>query len=206
MRLDWTGTDVSEGPDVGAWRPRVLALLVVVGAVWAVSVLGFWNEQLQYSLALVPRRLDGLFGIVGMPFVHDSWGHLMANTVPLLFFGAMLLGRGIRYFVGVTLIVGALGGLALWLFGRQALHIGASGVVFGLFGFLVVRGLYERRLSSIAITVVVTLSYGGMVFGVLPSDGHVSWEAHLFGLLAGIVVARAAHALARRRAAEAEAG
>ena len=187
--------------DTTRWQQRAAGLLASVGAIWAVSLVAFYVPKLQYQLALLPRRLDGLPGVLGMPFVHDSYGHLFANTLPLLVFGAMLVARGVRYFLGVAFAVALLGGLALWAFGRSAAHIGASGVVFGLFGFLVVRGLYERRLTSIAITVFVTLTYGfSMLFGLVPVAGRVSWEGHLFGLLAGIVVARAAHAIDQRQA------
>ena len=187
--------------DTTRWKSRVAGLLASVGAIWAVSLVAFYVPKLQYQLALLPRRFDGLPGVLGMPFVHDSYGHLFANTMPLLVFGAMLVARGVRYFLGVAFAVALLGGLALWAFGRSAAHIGASGVVFGLFGFLVVRGLYERRLTSIAITVFVTLTYGlSMLFGLVPLAGRVSWEGHLFGLLAGIVVARAAHAMDQRQA------
>ena len=187
--------------DMTRWKSRVAGLLASVGAIWAVSLVAFYIPKLQYQLALLPRRFDGLPGVLGMPFVHDSYGHLFANTMPLLVFGAMLVARGVRYFLGVAFAVALLGGLALWAFGRSAAHIGASGVVFGLFGFLVVRGLYERRLTSIAITVFVTLTYGlSMLFGLVPLAGRVSWEGHLFGLLAGIVVARAAHAMDQRQA------
>lgn len=188
--------------DTAHWKPRLAGLFASVGAIWAVSLLGLSIPQLRYQLALLPRRLDGLPGVLGMPFVHDSLGHLLANTMPLLVFGTMLVARGVRYFLGVALAVALLGGAALWVFGRDAAHIGASGVVFGLFGFLVVRGLYERRLTSIAITVVVTLTYGAsMLIGLVPMGGRVSWEGHLFGLLAGMVVARAAYAIDARQAA-----
>ena len=187
--------------DTTRWQQRAAGLLASVGVIWAVSLVAFYVPKLQYQLALLPRRLDGLPGVLGMPFVHDSYGHLFANTLPLLVFGAMLVVRGVRYFLGVAFAVALLGGLALWAFGRSAAHIGASGVVFGLFGFLVVRGLYERRLTSIAITVFVTFTYGlSMLFGLVPVAGRVSWEGHLFGLLAGIVVARAAHAIDQRQA------
>ena len=187
--------------DTTRWQQRAAGLLASVGVIWAVSLVAFYVPKLQYQLALLPRRLDGLPGVLGMPFVHDSYGHLFANTLPLLVFGAMLVARGVRYFLGVAFAVALLGGLALWAFGRSAAHIGASGVVFGLFGFLVVRGLYERRLTSIAITVFVTFTYGlSMLFGLVPVAGRVSWEGHLFGLLAGIVVARAAHAIDQRQA------
>lgn len=186
-----------------ALRPRIAALAATLGVIWCVSLVGlFALPHLPHALAVVPRRMDSLIGILGMPLVHGSVMHLLANTVPMIFFGALLLSRGVRYFAVVTLAIAVLGGFALWLMGRQAAHIGASGVVFGFFGFLVVRGLYERRLSSIAVTGLVILVYGGMVFGVLPRGDHISWEAHLFGLLAGILVARLGHALDKRRAVE----
>lgn len=187
--------------DLTEWRPRILGVIASVGVIWGISLFALLAApQLRYLLAVVPRRVDGLPGIVGMPFVHDSVAHLMANTMPLIVFGLMLVARGMRYFLGVAVAVALLGGLALWTFGREAAHIGASGVVFGLFGFLVVRGLYERRLSSIAITALVTFGYGAsMLVGVVPTTGRISWEAHLLGLLAGIVVARAAYAMDKRR-------
>lgn len=190
--------------DLSEWKPRIVGVFASIGVIWGVSLFALLvAPQLVPLLAVVPRRLDGLPGVLGMPFVHDSLGHLMANTVPLIVFGLMLVVRGLRYFLGVALAVALLGGLALWAFGRNAMHIGASGVVFGLFGFLVVRGLYERRLTSIAVTVLVTFSYGAsMLIGIVPTTGPISWEAHLFGLLAGIVAARAAYALDKRHQLE----
>ena len=184
-----------------AFKTRLFVLTVSVGVVWGVSgfALVFDNETLVYHLALIPRRADALVGIVGMPFVHGSLGHLMANTVPLVVLGAMLLFRGVRYYVLVTAGIIVLGGIALWCFGRDAAHIGASGVVFGYLGFLVTRGLYERSWQSIGVSALVVFLYGGAIWGVLPQDDGVSWEGHLYGLLAGIVVARAAFALEPKR-------
>ncbi len=196
-------------PAASDLRQRALALLAVLGGIWLVSLYAlFLDAGLVYDLALLPRRFDGLPGIFGMPFVHGSLGHLVANSGPLLVFGAMLLGRGVGYYLSVTLAVAVLAGLLLWLFGRDAGHIGASGLAFGLFGFLIVRGLYERRATSIAVSVVVTVFYGGMVFGVLPSagdgtqwEGQVSWDGHLFGLLGGVALAVALDRWQKRRAA-----
>lgn len=192
--------------DTESWRRRLAVLVATVGVVWVVSVCGLLvDTRLQFALAVVPRQWDGLVGVLGMPFVHGSMTHLLANTMPLFIFGALLMGRGVGYFFKVSLAIMVLGGVSLWLFGRASAHIGASGVVFGYFGFLVVRGIYERRLSSLAVTLLVIVLYGGMIFGVLPREGHgpsgqpVSWEAHLCGLLAGAVLARLAHARARRR-------
>ena len=195
----------SDGPG-GAWaglRRRLVPLAIGVGAVWALSLYALLvDESLIHHLGLVPRRLDGLPGLLGMPFVHGSIPHLLANTGPLAIFGAILLSRGKAYWLGVTLAVALLGGAALWLFGREALHVGASGVVFGYFGFLVARGLRERRLTSLAVTVLVIVLYSGsMIYGLLPRGNGVSWEAHLFGLLAGAAVAWLANAMDKRRGA-----
>ncbi|MCE2461733.1 MAG: rhomboid family intramembrane serine protease, partial [Pseudomonadales bacterium] len=132
-------------------------------------------------------------------FVHDSWWHLISNTMPLVILGGMVLFRGVRYFGAVTFMIMLLGGILLWCFGRNAAHIGASGLAFGYLGFLVTRGFYERSWQSIGVAALVVFLYGGMIFGVVPRDDGVSWEAHLFGLLAGMVVARVAFGLERRR-------
>lgn len=183
------------------WRRRGGALLATVGVIWIVSLYGLLvDEGLQFALAVRPRSVKGLAGVLGMPFIHGSMTHLLANTVPMLIFGGILVSRGIGYFFKVSLAIMVLGGAALWLFGRDSAHIGASGVVFGYFGFLVVRGFYERRLSSLGAALFVIVLYGGMIFGVLPRDDHISWEAHLVGLLAGGLWARAIHALERRAA------
>ena len=158
---------------------------------WAVSLYGLLvDEGVVYALAVVPRRLDGLSGILGAPLVHGSFAHLAANTFPLLILGGMVAIRGAAYYVATTLAIVVLAGLGLWVFGRSAAHVGASGLIFGYFGFLVGRGYYERSLPSVAVALLVAVVYGGMIAGVLPRDDRVSWEAHLFGLLAGGLCAR----------------
>ena len=176
-----------------AWQPRAATLLASVALVWAVSLYGlFIDERLVHALALVPRRVDSLPGILGAPLVHGSFAHLLANTVPLLMLGGLVAVRGVACYLATTLAIVVLGGLGLWALGRDAAHVGASGLIFGYFGFLVGRGYYERRLQSIAVSILVVVLYGGMIAGVLPQGGRVSWEAHLFGLLAGGLCARTA--------------
>ena len=169
---------------------RAAVLFGGLGIVWAVSLYAFADAGALYALALTPRRLDGLAGVIGMPFVHGSLWHLVANTMSLIPLAAIVLFRGVRYYLVTVAWIIVVGGLAVWLFGREAVHVGASGVVFGLVGFLVVRGLYERALTSLMASLAVVLLYGGTIWGIMPQGGGVSWEAHLFGLLAGAATAR----------------
>lgn len=179
--------------DLSRWKTPAALLAGGTALIWIVSLYGvFINERLIHALALVPRRLDGLPGILTAPLVHGSLTHLMANTVPLLILGGMVAVRGAAYHLTMTAAIVVVGGLALWAFGRDAAHVGASGLIFGYFGLLVGRGYYERSVQSIAVSIVVVVVYGGMIGGILPRDDHVSWEAHLFGLIAGGLCARAA--------------
>jgi membrane associated rhomboid family serine protease len=90
----------------------------------------------------------------------------------------------------VSAIVVVVSGAGVWVFARPGIHVGASGLVFGYFGYLVARGWYQRSLSSVAVAILVVFFYGGLIFGIVPSFGFVSWEGHLFGLMAGILAAK----------------
>lgn len=181
---------------------RAAVLFGGLALVWAVSLYAFADPDTLYSLALLPRRLDGLPGVIGMPFVHGSWWHLLANTLSLVPLAAIVLFRGVRYYLATVAWIVVLGGLGVWLFGREAVHVGASGLVFGLVGFLIVRGLYERALTSLMVSLAIILLYGGTIWGIVPQGGGISWEAHLFGLLAGGVTARVFVARDGRRKAD----
>ena len=191
-------------------RDRVVSivlLLIFVAAIWLVylvNILVFGGDLNRYGLApmalpyrflsefelSVPYLAGSLRGILLAPFLHGSFSHLMSNTFPLLLLGGFVTLRGTKTLVGLSLFVIVLGGLLVWLVGRPAIHIGASGLVFGYFGYLVAQGWYERSFVSIAVAVAVLLLYGGIIFGVLPQAGFISWEGHLFGLIAGVLAAR----------------
>ncbi len=164
--------------------------IVLTALIWGMFVLDYllpWNANL--SLGLVPRTSDGAWGIVGMPFTHGDWGHLIANTVPLLILTTLLAvtGKGWGTVAGITLLGGAL----LWGFGRGGVaHVGASGLIYGLALFIVVRGIVERRLVLIVVSLLVAILYGGVLFaGVDPTQKGVSWDGHLAGAVAGGLVA-----------------
>ena len=185
----------------------ILLLLIFVATIWVVflvNVLLFDGSLNRYGLSpmalpyrglsefepSLPYLVSSLRGILLSPLLHGSFSHLMSNTFPLLLLGGFVALRGPKALIGVSLLVIVLGGLLVWIVGRPAVHIGASGLVFGYFGFLVAQGWYERSFVSIVVAVAVLLLYGGIIFGVLPQSGFISWEGHLFGLIAGVLAAR----------------
>ncbi len=142
------------------------------------------------SWGTFPRTVHGLTGIPLSPFLHGSFGHVVSNSIPFLVLGGLIALRGRQVLLRVSFIVIGLGGAGVWALGRPAIHIGASGLVFGYFGYLVARGWYERKLGSILMAIAVIILYGGLIVGVIPARSLVSWEAHLFGLIAGVLAAR----------------
>jgi membrane associated rhomboid family serine protease len=167
--------------------PLILGFVTVI---WLVELV---NSQMGHRLnafGIVPRNIHGLIGIPLSPFLHGSFNHLISNTIIFLGLSGLIAFRGSRTLFGVSVFIILTGGLGVWALGRPAIHIGASGLVFGYFGYLVARGWYERRFGSILIAIVVIVLYGGLIVGVLPTPGFVSWEAHLFGLIAGVLAAR----------------
>ena len=167
---------------------QIVSCLVVT--IWLAHVVNHLTGMQLNRFGIFPRNPDALAGVLAWPFLHGGLGHLVMNTTPLLFLGFLVSLRGPRVFFITTLIVTILGGLGVWAFGRPAFHIGASGLVFGYFGCLVAFAWYERSLVSFAIASIVLFYYGGMILGVIPVNTFVSWEGHLFGLLAGILAAR----------------
>ncbi len=168
------------------FRPVVLLLL----AIWATFAVQFFTGDLLLALGLEPRTLRGIDGVLFSPFLHGSFTHLLSNSAGLAMLGGLVSVHRPHTFLTVSLFVAVLGGAATWLFGRSAVHIGASGMIFGYLGYLLMRGWVERTPKSVLIAAVVAIFYGGLIWGVLPTRSGVSWEAHLFGFLAGVLAAR----------------
>ena len=160
---------------------------IFIALIWIVFALDTFLGLENYGL--IPRTLSGLIGIVTMPFLHADFKHLLGNTVPLVV--TMMLLAGSRANSGaIVTIITLLSGIGLWIFGRTALHIGASGVVFGLITFHICAGIFEKRLQSVVLSVVVGLLYASTILqGVVPFQPGVSWEGHLIGSIAGAFVA-----------------
>ncbi len=164
----------------------------LVGMMWVVEIVNqlFFRDALD-QFGIVPRSLPGLIGIVLAPFLHSDFAHLLANTLPFLVLGWWVLLRGLEMFIEVSVIVILVSGLGVWVLAApNTVTIGASGVVFGYLGFLLLRGFFERSWVAIFFSVLVFMAYGSVIWGVLPLVPGVSWQGHLFGLIGGGLAAR----------------
>lgn len=138
------------------------------------------------NLGLVPRDSSHLLGILFAPFLHGDWMHLISNVFPFIIFSSLIGLHSLRRFWVVFSLSVIMTGLLVWLFARGgSVHIGMSGVVYAMWGYLIVYGFRQKQFLDIIISVLVLLLYGGLVFGVLPSAPNVSYESHFFGALVG---------------------
>lgn len=171
-------------------------VLLFVGALWAIYFLDVALPGSWTSWGVIPRTAGGLFGIVASPFLHGSFGHLLSNTMPLVVLLFLLQGSRSETWSTVAEIALA-GGALLWIFGRNGtpespiVHVGASGLIYGLIAFLIVAGIREKRIASMLVAFAVAILYGTtLLSGVLPTaTGNISWDGHLTGAVAGAAIA-----------------
>jgi membrane associated rhomboid family serine protease len=174
-------------------KKRFLYSLVFPGFIlfllWAVKFFEISMELSFVEGGVYPRRLSGMRGILFSPLIHGDWKHLVDNSMPVFLLGVALFYfyRDIAYKIWFLLYL--ISGILLWCLGRQAYHIGASGLIYGLAAFLFISGLIRRVRSLMAISLLVVFWYGSMVWGLLPFDFEISFEAHITGAVTGIVLA-----------------
>ena len=179
---------------IPAWLSgRIGILLALLGTMWAIEIVDtvVLSDRLQGN-GIRPRTIDGLDGIAWSPFLHGGFGHLIGNTIPFFVLSGLTLASGLARYVKASAIIIVLGGALTWAFaiGSNENHIGASGWVFGLIGFLVAAAVLDRKAISFLTGAIALVFYGGTVLtGVVPTDG-ISWEGHLFGFIAGIAAAK----------------
>jgi membrane associated rhomboid family serine protease len=174
----------------------VFITVALLGACWAVEVANYGGD-LTKQYGIQPHNVHALWHIFTAPFLHANLDHIMANSVPLAIFGFLTALRGLGRFLAVSVITIVVSGLGVWFLSpSNVVTVGASGLIFGYFGYLLARGFFERRVLDILLGVAIALVYGTMIFGVLPGQPGISWQAHLFGLIGGILAAR----LTRQRA------
>lgn len=175
--------------DIVRFRSSIFYTMTFVGILWLVRIA---ESLLSFDLGVLgihPRSLAGTVGIITGPLVHGDFQHLMSNSLPLIF-----LGVGVFYFYNKIALEVFLGiyfftSFWVWIVARDAYHIGASGIVYGLASFLLFSGFFRKDSRSIAISLIVIFLYGGMAYGLFPLNEGISWESHLLGSLAGLISA-----------------
>ncbi|QWF78658.1 rhomboid family intramembrane serine protease [Amycolatopsis sp. CA-230715] len=167
------------------------ALWVMVGFLAVIWVLQIFNSLDDYGLSrdygIEPRELDSLPKVFSSPFLHFSWNHIEGNSGPLFIFGFLAAYRGVKKFLGVTALIAVTAGVGAWF--TQApgtVGAGASGVVFGYFGYILVRGLFDRHLIDIVLGLVMALCFAYQFASLLPQEG-IGWQAHAFGFGGGLI-------------------
>jgi membrane associated rhomboid family serine protease len=173
----------------------ITPLVAIIGAMWFVWFVDFlWRGGTFTAYGIHPRTVEGLWQIALAPFIHADFAHLIANTIPFVILGYLIVIRDKRTFMLVFIVATVISGLGIWLLGgADTVHMGASGVVFAFMGYLLARGYFERSFISILFGIVALLLYGGILTGIMPGQPGVSWLGHLFGLAAGVLAAWAAH-------------
>ncbi|MEL6130135.1 MAG: rhomboid family intramembrane serine protease [Cyanobacteria bacterium J06627_3] len=175
------------------WQTQAKVLRDCVLMAWVVGVVNFayLGSGLNRLLGIRPRQPLGLLGILFSPFLHRNAAHLIANTLPFSILGWLVLLQGLDNFYALSVAILLVSGLGTWIFGRSAIHLGASGLIFGYLGYLIARGYLEVTLMTLGLAFVVMLLYGDQFWTMLPDsdDTTLSWEGHMFGFLGGVLAA-----------------
>ena len=175
--------------EVSRIKRSLLVAGLTIALLWGIHFVLYLLDINTAFFGVIPRNIGGLTGIFTAPFVHGDLSHLMSNSGPLFVLMAAMLIFYPKSGVRATFFIYLMTGIWVWVAGHSGSHIGASGVVYGLAGFLFFSGIFRWETKSLALTLFVAFLYGGMVWGVLPGQKGISWESHLFGLVAGAVFA-----------------
>ncbi len=165
-----------------------LPVLFII-AIWAIHIFQFVFGLRWGFLGVYPRQFSGLTGIFTSPFIHGDFSHLFNNTIPFFVLSTMTLYFYKKVAIRSVMMIYVLTGFAVWLLARETYHIGLSGIVFGLFGFVLGNGIFRRNIRSIVLALIVFLLYSGMLVGLFPVKEGVSWESHAAGFVIGLFTA-----------------
>lgn len=160
----------------------------ILAIIWFFYFLSLINRNILL-LGIIPRNLVGLPGIVFAPLLHADFNHVFFNSIPLIVLSNFLLISGLDYFLYATFFIGIVSGILLWLFGKPGIHLGASGLITGYWALLVVDIYQQGTFTAIILGIISLYYFAGIFFGIFPTQKGVSWEGHLFGLVAGILFA-----------------
>lgn len=171
------------------FKYSLLLPLSVVVLFWVVKLLENLYGLDLTTLGILPLQPEGLPGIILSPFIHSSYNHLLSNSIPFLIltFALLYFYRKLAY--RIFFLIYFLSGICVWLGGRDAWHIGASGIIYGLASFLFFSGVFRRDANLLTIGIIVVFLYGSMFWGIFPIKPEISWESHLWGAFSGLLLA-----------------
>ncbi len=161
----------------------LLALFLIL-----IHIIGVWSKFDLSFLGIYPRKISGLFGIFTAPFIHGNWQHLYSNIPTMIALVNLLFYFHQKIAVKTFLGIWFLSGIFVWIFARQVYHIGFSGILYGLVAFVAWNGIFRRDIKSIALSLIILIYFGGMIVGILPGQEKISWESHLLGGMAGVII------------------
>ncbi|MBM7052558.1 rhomboid family intramembrane serine protease [Streptomyces durocortorensis] len=188
----WTTDRTTDNGTTGSARALTAGLLMAgwVALLWVLEGIDVATGHALDTYGISPREMAELRDVVPAAFLHSGWEHVASNSVPLLVLGFIAALAGLRRFAAVVLTIILASGIGVWLTAPEnTITLGASGVVFGLLGYLLVRGFVDRRPWDVLIGIGVAVVYGSLLWGVLPTNTGVSWQGHLFGLIGGVAAA-----------------
>jgi len=175
--------------DIDEAKKAFFLMVGFIALIWVLQVVNWADQyQLDASYGILPHDLGRLPDIFTAPFLHFNWDHIEGNSGPLFIFGLLAAYRGVVRFLGVTLLVAVTSGMAVWLFqGSHELTVGASGLIFGYFGYVLVRGLFDRNLVDVIVGVLAGIAYAGILAVAIPGNPGISWIGHAGGLAGGVL-------------------
>ncbi len=163
---------------------------IVIGILWCINIFNWIIGSPLNRFGIYPRKLSGLIGIIFSPILHQDFKHLLFNSIPLFVLGLVLLVReGTLNFYWITLVIVVVSGLCVWLLGRKGIHIGASSLISGYFGFILITAYTKPSIITIIPAFAALYYFGGILAGLVPSEKKTSFEGHIFGFLSGILCA-----------------
>ncbi|MBN1252452.1 MAG: rhomboid family intramembrane serine protease [Bacteroidales bacterium] len=162
--------------------------ILLLFTIWIIKLIEFTFDINFVSLGIYPRKLNSISGIITSPLIHADFNHLLANSLPLFFLSASIMYFYKNIAIRIIIYSWLLTGFAVWLGGRYAYHIGASGLIYAFISFLFFSGILSKDKKLISISLLTVFLYGGLVWGILPTTGNISWESHLFGFVCGIIL------------------
>ncbi len=171
---------------------RIRVILVLAALMVVIQIVNSVTGDSLVRHGIIPRSIYGLQGVIFAPFLHGSFRHLLSNLVPFIVLSWLVSTEGLGRYLRVALLVTLLGGALVWVFGRASVHVGASGLIFGLWTYLLARAWFQRSFASLLVALAALAGYSGLVYGFIPVPG-VSVESHIAGAVAGVLVAWLMH-------------